>query len=72
MAHESNLGTSPVALANNNYGGITWSDSYATANPGVTKGTPRPASEGGYYVKFPTPEKGLIAQAKLLSKRKVS
>lgn len=72
MQHESNMGTSSVALANNNYGGITWSESYARNNPGVTKGTPRPKNEGGYYVKFATPLDGLMAQAKLLSNRKIA
>lgn len=72
MQHESRIGTSSVALANNNYGGITWSPTYAKNNPGVTKGTPRPANEGGYYVKFATPLDGLMAQAKLLSNRKIA
>lgn len=72
MQHESRLGTSTVALANNNFGGITWSPTYAKNNPGVTKGTPRPANEGGYYVKFATPLEGLMAQAKLLSNRKIA
>ena len=72
MQHESRIGTSSVALANNNFGGITWSPSYAKNNPGAMKGTPRPANEGGYYVKFATPEAGLMAQAQLLSKRKIA
>ena len=72
MQHESKIGTSTVALANNNFGGITWSESYAKNNPHITKGTPRPANEGGYYVKFATPLDGLMAQAKLLSNRKIA
>lgn len=72
MQHESNIGTSTVALKNNNFGGITWSESYARNNPRVIKGSARPASEGGYYVKFTTPLDGLMAQAKLLSKRKTA
>lgn len=72
MQHESRVGTSSVALANNNYGGITWSPSYAKNNPGAMKGTPRPSNEGGYYVKFATPLDGLMAQAKLLSNRKIA
>lgn len=72
MQHESRLGTSTVALTNNNFGGITWSPTYAKNNPGSMKGTPRPANEGGYYVKFATPLEGLMAQAKLLSNRKIA
>lgn len=72
MQHESLMGTSSVAKANNNYGGITWSESYARNNPGAMKGTPRPKNEGGNYVKFATPLDGLIAQAKLLNNRKIA
>lgn len=72
MKHESNMGTSSVALANNNFGGITWSESYAKNNPGVMKGTPRPKNEGGYYVKFPSVEAGLEAQARLLKRRQIA
>lgn len=72
MQHESMMGTSSVARANNNYGGITWSESYSRNNPGAMKGTPRPKNEGGYYVKFATPREGLIAQAKLLNNRKIA
>lgn len=78
MQHESGMGTSPVALKNNNYGGITWSPTYAKNNPGVMKGSERPKAEWNkdgsptYYVKFATPEDGLMAQAKLLSNRKIA
>lgn len=72
MKHESNLGTSSVAMKNNNYGGITWSPTYQAKYPNVTKGTARPGSEGGYYVKFPDTTSGLTAQAELLSRRKIA
>jgi hypothetical protein len=62
--HESNLGKSPVALKNNNPGGITWNGRNGE------KGSARPASEGGYYVKYKTMQDGLNATAEVLSKRK--
>jgi hypothetical protein len=68
MQKESNLGTSAVAQQDNNFGGITWTQSYQDSHPGVTKGTPRPAGEGGNYVMFATPQDGLNAQAEQLSK----
>lgn len=69
MQKESSLGASPVAAADNNYGGITWSQSYQDAHPelGISKGTSRPTSEGGNYVKFATPQQGVMAQAEWLS-----
>lgn len=51
LYYESNWGTSPVAVANNNWGGLTW-----TGNPNrpsgivVSRGTQR--EEGGYYMRF--------------------
>lgn len=50
---ESWWGNSPVARADNNWGGLTWTGS--TTRPSgvkVTQGTARPASEGGYYMHF--------------------
>ncbi len=69
MAHESLLGQSNVAKNNNNFGGITWSQAYQDAHPGSSKGTARPASEGGYYVKFKTVQDGLNALAELLNSK---
>jgi hypothetical protein len=69
---EANGGTSNVAKNNNNYGWITWSQSYQDSHPGVTKWTPRPASEWGYYVKFPTVQAGLEAVAEQFTKRKTT
>ena len=63
--HESNLGLSNVAKLNNNPGGITWNGHNGE------KGSARPASEGGYYVKYKTMQDGLDATAEVLSKRKV-
>jgi hypothetical protein len=68
---ESGLGTSNVAKSNNNPGGITWSPTYEASHPGVTKGTARPAAEGGNYVKFPTMQDGLNATVEQLAKREV-
>lgn len=50
---ESWWGNSPVARADNNWGGLTWAGS--TTRPSgikVTQGTARPANEGGYYMHF--------------------
>ena len=44
---------SNVSKKNNNYSGITYDERYF---PKEWKGTARPASEGGNYVKFPTVE----------------
>ncbi len=53
MYLESFWGNSPVARADNNWGGLTWAGS--TTRPSgikVTQGTARPANEGGYYMHF--------------------
>lgn len=71
LQKESIGGTSNVAKNNNNFGGITWSQSYQDSHPNVTKGSARPANEGGNYVKFKTVEDGLMAQAEQFAKRKV-
>ena len=63
VQHETGNFTSGVMSKNNNPGGVTWSQSYQDRHPGVTKGTARPAKEGGYYVKFKTMQDGLNAVA---------
>lgn len=65
VQHESLLGTSSIARKNNNFSGITWNGKNGE------KGSPRPASEGGYYVKFPSAESGLLALARNINKRAV-
>lgn len=65
-------GASGVAMKNNNFGGITWSSTYQASHPNVSKGSARPAKEGGNYVKFNTVEDGLIAQAEQFAKRKTT
>lgn len=72
LQKESIGGTSNVAKKNNNFGGITWSSSYQESHPNATKGTPRPANEGGNYVKFKTVEDGLMAQAEQFTRRKIA
>lgn len=67
IQHESYLGTSNVAKSNNNLGGITWNANF----PASMKGTARPSSEGGNYVKFATLQDGVNSTAYELSKRKV-
>lgn len=72
LQKESEGGTSNVAVKNNNFGGITWSPTYQESHPNITKGSARPAKEGGNYVKFATVKDGLMAQAEQFSKRKVA
>lgn len=55
--YEALWGSSEVAQLNNNWGGVTWSPSWNdphTRDSGVivSRGTLRPAIEGGHYVKF--------------------
>ncbi len=46
-------GNSPVARADNNWGGLTWAGSgNRPSGIKVTQGTARPANEGGYYMHF--------------------
>ncbi|GAB6764657.1 glucosaminidase domain-containing protein [Streptococcus uberis] len=50
---ESWWGNSPVARADNNWGGLTWTGSgNRPSGVKVTQGTARPANEGGYYMHF--------------------
>lgn len=72
LQKESEGGTSNVALKNNNFGGITWTPTYQASHPNVTKGSARPASEGGNYVKFATVQDGLEAQAQQFTRRAIS
>ena len=66
VQHESYIGTSNVALSNNNPGGVTWFDFL-----GLPKGTSRPGVEGGNYVSFPTMEQGLGYVASLIGNRRI-
>lgn len=71
MQIESGIGSSNVALKNNNFGGLTYNGQKQIGGVPVTIGTARPDSEGGNYAKFSTPQDGLKAQANLLAARKV-
>ncbi|MFL2132060.1 CHAP domain-containing protein, partial [Ruoffia sp. FAM 24228] len=54
MLHfEGVWGESNVAEIDNNWGGMTWSDSYV-GNPKINKnkGSKRPTNEGGHYIKY--------------------
>ena len=70
LYYESNWGSSSVAKDNNNWGGLTW-----TGNPNrpsgvvVSRGTPRPSNEGGYYMKFASVEDYLTDYVYLLTKQ---
>jgi len=71
LQKESIFGTSNVAAANNNFGGVTYTGSQAQLSAGITQGSPRPKTEGGYYAKFPTAQAGLNYQAGIVAKMKV-
>ena len=70
LYYESNWGASTVAQENNNWGGFTW-----TGNPNrpsgviVSRGTPRPSSEGGYYMRFASVDDYLIDYIYLLNQQ---
>lgn len=58
MLHfEGVWGQSNVAKLDHNWGGMTWSASYV-GNPDIkkAKGSPRPKSEGGYYLRYASVE----------------
>lgn len=58
MLHfEGVWGQSNVARTDNNWGGMTWSDTYV-GNPKIqkTKGSKRPANEGGHYIHYSSVE----------------
>lgn len=58
MLHlEGMWGSSNVSRKDNNWGGMTWSDSYV-GNPQIekTKGSQRPSQEGGYYIRYASVE----------------
>jgi hypothetical protein len=67
IQEESQMGTSGVAMADNNPAGITWSQTYQDANPGTSKGSARPEAEGGNYVHFATMQDGMNAEADWLA-----
>lgn len=60
----------PVSIRNNNMGAISITgdidSSWAAKQPGFIGTSPRPASEGGYYAKYATPEHGVAAASNLL------
>lgn len=70
LYYESNWGASNVAKQNNNWGGLTW-----TGNPVrpsgiiVSRGTPRPPEEGGYYMRFDSVEDYLTDYVYLLTEQ---
>ena len=59
LHYEGLWGGSSVARQNNNWGGMTWNSSWSSPHTRasgvvVTRGTPRPANEGGYYIRYQT------------------
>lgn len=59
LHYEGLWGGSPVAHNNNNWGGMTWVNSWSdpykrVSGVTVTKGSARPSAEGGYYIKYET------------------
>ena len=72
IKQESLFGTSNIATADNNFGGITYTGSASQKAAGATQGTARPTSEGGFYAHFPNVAAGLDYQAQLLNQYKVA
>jgi len=64
LKQEGNFGASPVSIKNNNPGGTTWNENF----PDSMKGTARPESEGGFYVKFKTMQDGVNYVAENINK----
>ncbi len=71
MLVETGNFSSNVFKNNKNLGGVTWNDSMKNI-PGMSKGTARPASEGGYYVKFDSPAEGVKRQVQAWNKQRVT
>lgn len=71
LKQESLFGTSNVATKDNNFGGITYTGSPDQTKEGITQGSARPGSEGGYYAHFASANDGLKYQANLLAQSKV-
>ncbi len=67
LNNESDFGNSGVSTKDNNPGGITY-----TGAQGQMQGTPRPQSEGGYYVAFKSLAQGVDAVATALQNRIVT
>lgn len=70
--YEALWGDSEVAQLNNNWGGVTWNPNWSDphvreSGVTVTRGTSRPAIEGGHYVKFQSVEDYFIDWAWLMS-----
>ena len=60
-------GNSEVAKLNNNWGGMTWTgDPLRPSGIKVSKGTARPANEGGHYMRYPSVDDFLEDWAYLL------
>lgn len=66
MMTESAQGSSHEAKADNNYGGITWSDSMK-GTKGLSRGDARPSGEGGHYVHFDSVQDYANYYAKMLN-----
>lgn len=59
LHYEGLWGSSVVGRENNNWGGMTWNSSWSNPHKRpsgvtVTRGSKRPAIEGGYYIKYNT------------------
>lgn len=57
LHYEGLWGGSYVGQQDNNWGGMTWVDSWTSPHTRasgviVTRGTPRPRNEGGYYIRY--------------------
>lgn len=52
LHYEALWGNSNVAKSDNNWGGMTWNGQPRPSGVTVTKGSARPASEGGHYIRY--------------------
>lgn len=66
LHYEGLWGNSNTAKLNNNWGGMTWNGQPRPSGVVVTKGSPRPANEGGHYMKYATVDDFLKDWAHLL------
>lgn len=71
LHYEGLWGGSAIARSNNNWGGMTWSSSWDSPHTRasgviVTRGSPRPANEGGYYIRYASVNDFLIDWSHLI------
>lgn len=71
LHYEGLWGGSAIGRSNNNWGGMTWNSSWSSpykrpSGVTVTRGSPRPANEGGYYIRYASVQDFLIDWSHLI------